>query len=257
MKTPIWKKKTRTKITVSILSLIAATAALWWGIFALKPYQISPEQMQARYRYSAPAAFTPTLKDLGRHGYEVRFNSFDGAAVNGRLQYPSDPAQAKAPFPLLIAMHGLGRSHMRWWQATYKGGETLEHTHLVTEQALKRTQRYCEHLERLISPEGCYPTIGRSLTYRTAAFQPLALLALQKKLPASLPEGQVRAALHAVHQSIWRHPSNFTSDGFLTLGFAGHNPQLALFSLGLNPLGMAGGHIKNNFSHIRMTACSA
>jgi len=94
-------------------------------------------------------------------------------------------------------------------------------------QTLQRTQRYCEHLERLVSPEGTYPTIGRSLTYRTAAFQPLALLAWQKRLPASLPEGQVRAVLHAVHQAVWRHPSNFTADGFLTLGFAGHNPQLA------------------------------
>lgn len=97
----------------------------------------------------------------------------------------------------------------------------------IRDLALKRMQRYCEHLERLISPEGTYPTIGRSLTYRTAAFQPLALLALRKQLPASLPEGQVRAALHAVHQAVWRNPTNFTPDGFLTLGFAGHNPQIA------------------------------
>ncbi|QBE63547.1 DUF2264 domain-containing protein [Pseudoduganella lutea] len=92
---------------------------------------------------------------------------------------------------------------------------------------LQRTQRYCEHLERLVSPEGTFPVIGRSLTYRTAAFQPLALLAWRKQLPASLPEGQVRAALHAVHRTIWTNPSNFTADGFLTLGFAGHNPGLA------------------------------
>jgi hypothetical protein len=94
-------------------------------------------------------------------------------------------------------------------------------------QTLKRCQRYCELLERMVSPEGTYPTIGRSLTYRTAAFQPLALLALRKQLPASLPEGQVRATLHAVHQTIWSHPTNFTPEGFLTLGFCGHNPQLA------------------------------
>src|SRR6185503_13111061 len=94
-------------------------------------------------------------------------------------------------------------------------------------QALKRTQRYCEHLERMVSPEGSYPAIGRSLTYRTAAFQPLALLAWRKQLPASLPEGQVRATLHAVHKAIWTNPTNFSKDGFLTLGFAGHNPQIA------------------------------
>jgi hypothetical protein len=94
-------------------------------------------------------------------------------------------------------------------------------------QTLKRTQRYCELLERMISPEGTYPPIGRSRTYRTAAFQPLALLAWRKQLPASLPEGQVRAALQAVHKAVWRHPGNFTRDGFLTLGFCGHQPNLA------------------------------
>ncbi|BBB62412.1 hypothetical protein UNDKW_4139 [Undibacterium sp. KW1] len=93
-------------------------------------------------------------------------------------------------------------------------------------QALKRMQRYSEHLERFISPEGTYPPIGRSLTYRTAAFQPLGLLAWRKQLPASLPEGQVRAAMQAVHKAIWTEPSNFTSDGFLTIGFVGHQPEL-------------------------------
>lgn len=94
-------------------------------------------------------------------------------------------------------------------------------------QELKRTQRYCAHLERFISPTGTYPPIGRSLTYRTAAFQPLALLAWRKQLPEGLPEGQVRAALQAVHEAVWSEPSNFTGDGFLTIGFVGHHPELA------------------------------
>ncbi|WP_140985942.1 DUF2264 domain-containing protein [Asticcacaulis tiandongensis] len=92
-------------------------------------------------------------------------------------------------------------------------------------QALKRMQRYGEHLERFISPEGTFPPIGRSLTYRTAAFQPLALLAWRKQLPQSLPEGQVRAALTAAHKAIFTHPSNF-DEGYLTIGFAGHQPAL-------------------------------
>ncbi|MGB9989521.1 DUF2264 domain-containing protein [Pseudoduganella rhizocola] len=93
-------------------------------------------------------------------------------------------------------------------------------------QATKRAQRYCEHLERFVGPEGSYPPIGRSLTYRTAVFQPLALLAWRKQLPQSLPEGQVRAALHAAHRAIWDAPGNFTKDGFLTIGFRGHQPEL-------------------------------
>lgn len=93
-------------------------------------------------------------------------------------------------------------------------------------QAVKRMQRYSEHLERFISSDGSFPPIGRSLTYRTAAFQPLALLALRKQLPASLPEGQIRAALQAVHKAVWTAPGNFTRDGYLTIGFVGHQPEL-------------------------------
>ena len=93
-------------------------------------------------------------------------------------------------------------------------------------QSLKRMQRFAEHLERFISPQGTFPPIGRSLTYRTAAFQPLALLAWRKQLPASLPEGQVRAAMQSVHEAIWSAPGNFTRDGYLTIGFVGHQPEL-------------------------------
>lgn len=94
------------------------------------------------------------------------------------------------------------------------------------ELAVKRAQRYAEHLERFVSPEGTFPPFGRSLTYRTAVFQPLALLAWRKQLPAKLSEGQVRSALVAAHKAVFSQPSNFTKEGFLTIGFAGHNPAL-------------------------------
>lgn len=97
----------------------------------------------------------------------------------------------------------------------------------LLDQAYKRMQRYGEHLERLIGPDGSYAPIGRSLTYRTAAFQPLGLLAWRKRLPQSLPEGQVRAATAAAQRAVFRFPSNFDDKGFLTLGFTGHQPKLA------------------------------
>jgi hypothetical protein len=93
-------------------------------------------------------------------------------------------------------------------------------------QAYKRMQRYGEHLERMIGPDGTYAPIGRSLTYRTAAFQPLGLLAWRKKLPETLPEGQVRAATMAAQRAIFANPSNFNKQGYLTIGFAGHQPTL-------------------------------
>jgi hypothetical protein len=93
-------------------------------------------------------------------------------------------------------------------------------------QAMKRMQRYGESLERMIGPDGSYPPIGRSLTYRTAVFQPLGLLAWRKKLPASLPEGQVRAATVSAQRAIFSRATNFDANGFLTIGFAGHQPTL-------------------------------
>ncbi|MET1754177.1 DUF2264 domain-containing protein [Novosphingobium sp. RD2P27] len=93
-------------------------------------------------------------------------------------------------------------------------------------RALKREQRYCEHLERLIGPDGAYAAIGRSLTYRTAVHQPLGHLAWREKLPDSLPLGQVRAATMAAQRRIFADPSNFDEDGFLTIGFARHQPTL-------------------------------
>jgi hypothetical protein len=96
----------------------------------------------------------------------------------------------------------------------------------LLDQAYRRMQRYGEHLERLIGADGSYAPIGRSLTYRTAAFQPLGLLAWRGKLPQSLPDGQVRAATLAAQRAIFRNPSNFDDKGYLTIGFAGHQPSL-------------------------------
>jgi hypothetical protein len=90
----------------------------------------------------------------------------------------------------------------------------------------KRMQRYAEELERMIGPDGAYAAIGRSLTYRTAAHQPLGLLAWRKKLPARLPEGQVRAATAAAQRRVFADRSNFNADGFLTIGFTRHQPTL-------------------------------
>lgn len=53
------------------------------------------------------------------------------------------------------------------------------------EQAIKRMVRHSEFCERLICPDGTYPAYGRSVTYRTAAFQSLADVALRHLPPQS------------------------------------------------------------------------
>jgi hypothetical protein len=64
---------------------------------------------------------------------------------------------------------------------------------------------------------------------------------------------------HPVGGVGWAEMLNQGITGFFMelLQIAGHNPKLPLNRFGLNPLGMAGGHIKNNLSHIRVTAFSA
>lgn len=98
------------------------------------------------------------------------------------------------------------------------------HTQEVYDRALKRMQRYGEHQERMISPEGTYPVVGRSATYRTGAFQPLAQLALMDKLPDWIAPAQVRCALTAVKKNIFVD-ATFTKDGYLTLGLVGDRQQ--------------------------------
>ena len=92
---------------------------------------------------------------------------------------------------------------------------------------LRRAQRYSIILERFISPEGTFPVVGRSSTYRCAAMQPLALLAWKRELPEELHDGQVRAALGAVLHRMFDAQENFNQDGYLTLGFCGSQPDLA------------------------------
>jgi len=128
-------RRTILRALAGLLALAALLGALWWGLFGLKAYAISPAELQARYH---PGGGQPTLQwqDLEGHAKALRFRSFDGAEVNGRLVYPGDPAQARQAFPLLIALHAMGRSHKRWWQPDIDGRPTREQTHRITEQAL-------------------------------------------------------------------------------------------------------------------------
>jgi hypothetical protein len=112
----------------------------------------------------------------------------------------------------------------------------------------KRAQRLAAILERLISPEGTFPAIGRSLAYRFGAFQLLAQMALRMELPEALPPPQVRAALSAVIRRSMEAPGTFDDGGWLRIGFSGHQPGVGeryistgsvyLCAVGLLPLGL-------------------
>ncbi|MNK78653.1 hypothetical protein D3C87_982940 [compost metagenome] len=105
--------------------------------------------------------------------------------------------------------------------------------------ALKRMQRYVVGQERMISPEGTYPPIGRSITYRTGAFQALSQAALMHKLPETITPAQVRSALTKVKQNLYDVPGTFDAKGWLQLGFCGHDPEIADYYTSTGSLYMA------------------
>lgn len=107
------------------------------------------------------------------------------------------------------------------------------------ETAVKRMVRYSEFLERFIAPDGSYPAFGRSITYRTAAFQALAQTALMEKLPEHISPAQVRCALSAVMHRMYDGCNNFDSNGWLVLGFCGHQPMIADYYTSTGSLYMA------------------
>jgi hypothetical protein len=113
---------------------------------------------------------------------------------------------------------------------------------------LQRARRYAAVLERLIAPDGSFPPIGRSLAYRFGAMQVLAQIALRRALPEGVTAPQVRSALTACIRRSIEAPGTFDKDGWLTIGFCGHQPgvgeryistgSLYLCSVGLLPLGL-------------------
>jgi hypothetical protein len=113
---------------------------------------------------------------------------------------------------------------------------------------LQRARRYAAVLERMIAPDGSFPAIGRSLAYRFGAMQVLAQIALRRTLPEGVTPPQVRAALTACIRRSIDAPGTFDKEGWLTIGFCGHQPgvgeryistgSLYLCSVGLLPLGL-------------------
>lgn len=137
--------------------------------------------------------------------------------------------------PMLVDILGELMKHGKKYEKTY-------------ETVLKRAKRYAAIQEKLISPEGTFPAIGRSLPYRFGAFQLLAQMSLLHRLPEEINPTQVRSALSAVIKRMIEAPEVFDPKGWLRIGFMGHQPNIAesyistgslyLCSVGLLPLGL-------------------
>jgi len=100
-----------------------------------------------------------------------------------------------------------------------------DHVEANYELVLQRSRRYAAIQERLISPEGTYPIVGRSIAYRFGAFQVLSQMSLLHALPENVSPQQVRAALYTLIKRQIEVPGTFDENGWLTIGVAGHQAQ--------------------------------
>lgn len=138
------------RIMMIVFGLAGALAALWWAVFALQPYEVSPGQLTALYAHAKADTPVPqvqlgpveptTVGGTAAWARSLRYASFDGAWVIGRIVHPSDPSRPDAlpsARPVLLALHAMGRTHWRWWLGEFKGRPTIESTHLLAERALQ------------------------------------------------------------------------------------------------------------------------
>ncbi len=92
---------------------------------------------------------------------------------------------------------------------------------------LMRSSRLASQLERVISPEGTYPLIGKSLSYRCGVFHLLSQAALLKILPRNINPAQVRSALTKVLRAQFDDNNNFNTDGWLIIGLNGSQVEIS------------------------------
>jgi len=140
--------------------------------------------------------------------------------------------------PMLVDVLRTMRPRVRTWES-------------LAADTMARARRYAVIQERLISPEGTFPAVGRSIAYRCGAFHLLAQMALLGELAPPLTGPRVRSALSMVIRRTLDAPGTFDA-GWLTVGLAGHQPHLGenyistgslyLCATALLPLGLPPSH---------------
>lgn len=151
----------------------------------------------------------PVDKAFTMHKQWYKGDGWYGDGANFHLDYYNSYVIQ----PMLLDVSAVMKAHNQKWGDFY-------------EVELTRIVRYADQQERLISPEGTYPVLGRSSGYRFGCFQVLSQVSLIEKLPEHISPAQVRCALTAVmkRQLV---PETFDKDGWLTLGLCGHQPSIA------------------------------
>jgi len=113
--------------TIVIAAVVAHT-------LMLRPYTVTAAQLQAAYAYPTSATPPLRLQQVDASSWSFVLRSFDGAPINGRIAFPRPPGTE--PVPVMIGIHGMGRSEARWWQDSIDGRPTIEQVDKLTQLAL-------------------------------------------------------------------------------------------------------------------------
>ncbi len=106
-------------------------------------------------------------------------------------------------------------------------GDRREQMEQFRQQVVQRAARYAAVQESMISPDGSYPPLGRSITYRCGAFHCLAQAALLHNLTPLCKPAQVRGALEAAIRRTLEAENTFDENGWLKIGLCGFQTSLA------------------------------
>ncbi|MBT1063675.1 alpha/beta fold hydrolase [Bowmanella sp. Y26] len=122
---------------VLVAGLIVLTV-IWYSFFRLSPYNLTEQQRQQAFLLNNPTAVSLEMQPISTTAWEFTYISFDGAKVNGQLHYPSDPAELTGKIPVMVGVHAMGRSQIRWWQDSFNGKPSLTQVHKLTRMALEK-----------------------------------------------------------------------------------------------------------------------
>lgn len=161
---------------------------------------------------SAGAEWYPEPINIAIKAHEEWYKG-DGAYGDGSV-FHWDYYNSYVIHPLLIAVFDLMEPVDSRWND-------------LRDSVLSRARRFAVVQERLIAPDGSFPALGRSITYRCGAFHHLAAMALRRDLPPDVTPAQVRSALGSVINRTLGAPGTFDENGWLRIGLAGHQPSLA------------------------------
>ena len=169
----------------------------------------------ALLQFTGECDFTKIKYALDRHNEWYKGDGWYGDGPSFHLDYYNSYVIQ----PMLVDVTAIVK------QNTDKGEEYATYGAMY-DKYVKRMARLAAQQEMLISPEGTFPMLGRSCGYRYGAFQALAHSSLLGTLPKGVSPAQVRSALTAVikRQTV---KTMFDSEGWLTLGFCGHQPDVA------------------------------